>query len=224
MCDLSNSEEMIYCPAHQARQCQWICWLVEAQHRLSSIPECPYIRLVRRKRGRQERVDGSPASSAEAIWTAESTWDSTSTGRSSRAPQTRKDTPRPCPALALRYLTSSYSYTTLSFLPMMHLPFTPNHIQLITACYPPSAALLTSAPEYRPNAQELSRLTYYAANRPGKINKLGGELEKRIKTEIKKAKAGNARSRAYVRFTPFMPSCSPPVPRNADHSSYLSLS
>ncbi|KAI0068810.1 hypothetical protein BV25DRAFT_1844547 [Artomyces pyxidatus] len=80
----------------------------------------------------------------------------------------------------------------------MHLPFTPNHIQLITACYPPSAALLTSGPEYRPNSQELSRLTYYGANRPGKLNKLGGELEKRIKAECRKARAGNARARASL--------------------------
>ncbi|KAI0053018.1 hypothetical protein FA95DRAFT_1055084 [Auriscalpium vulgare] len=82
---------------------------------------------------------------------------------------------------------------------MIHLPFSPNHLKnLITACYPPNAALLNSAPEYRPNAQELSRLTYYAANRPGKINKLGGELEKRIKLECKKAQANNIRSRASL--------------------------
>ncbi|TFY83940.1 hypothetical protein EWM64_g59 [Hericium alpestre] len=80
----------------------------------------------------------------------------------------------------------------------MHLPFTPNHVQLISACYPSSAALLTAGPEYRPNAQELSRLTYYASNRPGKINKLGSELEKRIRGECKKAQAGNARARASL--------------------------
>lgn len=80
----------------------------------------------------------------------------------------------------------------------MHLPFTPNHVQLIAACYPPNAALLTSGPEYRPNSQELSRLTYYASNRPGKINKLSGELEKRVKIDCKKAQAGNIRARAYV--------------------------
>ncbi|KAA1466315.1 hypothetical protein DENSPDRAFT_831122 [Dentipellis sp. KUC8613] len=80
----------------------------------------------------------------------------------------------------------------------MHLPFTPNHVQLITACYPPSAALLTAGPDYRPNSQELSRLTYYAANRPGKIQKLGSELEKRMKGESRKAQAGNSRSRASL--------------------------
>ncbi|KAI9001445.1 hypothetical protein BD414DRAFT_474648, partial [Trametes punicea] len=83
----------------------------------------------------------------------------------------------------------------------MHIPFTPNHIQLVSACYPPSAALLTSGPEYAPNSQELSRLTYYAANRPEKINKLGNELEKRVKTDSRKAVAGNTRARASLLIT-----------------------
>ena len=81
----------------------------------------------------------------------------------------------------------------------MHLPFTPNHVQLISACYPPNAALLTAGPEYRPNSQELSRMTYYASNRPGKINKLASELEKRARLDSRKAKAGNIRARSYVR-------------------------
>ncbi|KAH9049151.1 hypothetical protein EDB84DRAFT_1657862 [Lactarius hengduanensis] len=80
----------------------------------------------------------------------------------------------------------------------MHLLFTPNHVQLITACYPPSASLLTSGPDYHPNPQELSRLTYYAANKPGKINKLSSELEKRIKVECRKAHSNNPRSRASL--------------------------
>ncbi|KAF8272538.1 hypothetical protein EI94DRAFT_1796139 [Lactarius quietus] len=80
----------------------------------------------------------------------------------------------------------------------MHLLFTPNHVQLISCCYPPSASLLTSGPDYRPNAQELSRLTYYAANKPGKINKLSSELEKRIKLECRKAHSNNPRSRASL--------------------------
>ncbi|KAI0736189.1 hypothetical protein C8Q72DRAFT_769172 [Fomitopsis betulina] len=83
----------------------------------------------------------------------------------------------------------------------MHLPFTPNHVHLVSACYPPSAALLTSGPGYLPNSQELSRLTYYASNRPGKINKLASELEKRVKTDTKKAQAGNTRSRASLLIT-----------------------
>ena len=78
----------------------------------------------------------------------------------------------------------------------MHIPFTPNHVQLVSACYPPAAALLTAGPEYSPNSQELSRLTYYAANRPGKIGKLGAELEKRVRTDCRKAATGNTRARA----------------------------
>lgn len=78
----------------------------------------------------------------------------------------------------------------------MHLLFAPNHAQLVTACYPPTSSLLTSGPEYRPNAQELSRLTYFASNRPGKVGKLGAVLEKRAKVVSKKAQAGNTRARA----------------------------
>ncbi|KAH9951692.1 hypothetical protein B0H21DRAFT_186856 [Amylocystis lapponica] len=83
----------------------------------------------------------------------------------------------------------------------MHIPFTPNHLNLISACYPPSAALVTAGPEYLPNSQELSRLTYYAANRPGKINKLSSELEKKVKVDCRKAQAGNARARASLLIT-----------------------
>jgi protein EFR3 len=78
----------------------------------------------------------------------------------------------------------------------MRLLFSPIHVQLIAACYPPSASLLTSGPHYHPNSQELSRLTYYAANQPGKIQKLSGELQKRIKLEARKALPNNPRSRA----------------------------
>ncbi|KIJ70100.1 hypothetical protein HYDPIDRAFT_104771 [Hydnomerulius pinastri MD-312] len=82
----------------------------------------------------------------------------------------------------------------------MHL-FTPNHVLLIAACYPPSSALLSAGPEYHPNGQELSRLTYYAANRPGKIHKVGSEIEKRAKTECAKAHAGNPRARVSLLIT-----------------------
>ncbi|KAH9853607.1 hypothetical protein C2E23DRAFT_728277 [Lenzites betulinus] len=83
----------------------------------------------------------------------------------------------------------------------MHIPFTPNHVQLVSACYPPNAALLTAGPEYAPNSQELSRLTYYAANRPEKINKLGSELEKRVRADARKAATGNTRARASLLIT-----------------------
>ncbi|KAF9464410.1 hypothetical protein BDZ94DRAFT_1161875 [Collybia nuda] len=83
----------------------------------------------------------------------------------------------------------------------MHLLFTPNHVQLLNSCYPPTSALLTAGPEYSPNSQELSRLTYYASNHPGKLTKLGTELEKRLRTESRKAKAGNIRTRASLLIT-----------------------
>lgn len=84
--------------------------------------------------------------------------------------------------------------TALRFF-LMHY-FTPHHVSLVAACYPPASALPSAGPEYRPNAQELSRLTYYATNRPGKIHKLGLELEKHTRTECSKTLAGNPRARA----------------------------
>ncbi|KAF5388455.1 hypothetical protein D9615_000535 [Tricholomella constricta] len=80
----------------------------------------------------------------------------------------------------------------------MHHLFTPNHVQLLKSCYPPASALLTAGPNYSPNSQELSRLTYYASNHPGKLTKLGTELEKRVKNETRKARAGNIRTRASL--------------------------
>ncbi|KAF8812578.1 hypothetical protein BYT27DRAFT_7183025 [Phlegmacium glaucopus] len=77
----------------------------------------------------------------------------------------------------------------------MHLLFIANHVKLLNACYPPTPALLT---DYSPNSHELSRLTYYASNHPGKLAKIGSELEKRLKVECRKAKAGNIRSKASL--------------------------
>ncbi|KIO30259.1 hypothetical protein M407DRAFT_20723 [Tulasnella calospora MUT 4182] len=76
---------------------------------------------------------------------------------------------------------------------------TPNHIRLIDACYP--AAPLAAGPQYRPNSQELSRLTYYGSNRPGKLHKLSEELEKRAKNQARRAQAGNAKFRALLLIT-----------------------
>ncbi|KAL0067573.1 plasma membrane localization protein [Marasmius tenuissimus] len=83
----------------------------------------------------------------------------------------------------------------------MNFLFTPNHVQLLNSCYPPTSALLTSGPDYSPNSQELSRLTYYASNHPDKIAKLGNELEKRLRTECRKAQTGNLRARASLLIT-----------------------
>ncbi|PPQ83283.1 hypothetical protein CVT25_004022 [Psilocybe cyanescens] len=76
--------------------------------------------------------------------------------------------------------------------------FTPNHVKLLNSCYPPTSSLLTAGPDYSPNSHELSRLTYYASNHPGKLAKIAGELEKRLKAECKKTKSGNIRSRASL--------------------------
>jgi hypothetical protein len=79
----------------------------------------------------------------------------------------------------------------------MHL-FTPNHVKLLNSCYPPTSTLLTAGPDYSPNSHELSRLTYFASNHPGKLTKIGSELDKRLKVECRKAKSGNIRSRASL--------------------------
>ena len=78
----------------------------------------------------------------------------------------------------------------------MHLPFVPNHVKLISDCYPPQPATTNPAP----NAQELSRLLYYASNKPEKVSKLAAELDRRVKLEARKAQGGNVRARAYVRL------------------------
>ncbi|KAJ8523545.1 hypothetical protein ONZ45_g118 [Pleurotus djamor] len=97
----------------------------------------------------------------------------------------------------------------------MNFLFTPNHVQLLNACYPPSSVLLSSGPDFTPKGSELSRLTYYAygtlyyaaqpllkivnrSNHPSKVNKLALELEKRLKVECKKAQQGNTRTRVSL--------------------------
>lgn len=76
----------------------------------------------------------------------------------------------------------------------MPFPFAPNHVQLISDCYPSQPSI----PDPAPNPQELSRLLYYASNKPGKVSKLAAELDRRVKLEARKAQAGNVRARAYV--------------------------
>jgi hypothetical protein len=73
---------------------------------------------------------------------------------------------------------------------------------LLKSCYPPakqlpatSATIAQDDSEYKPLSQELSRLTYYASNKPGKLNKLAEELEERVTREVKRAEAGYPRYR-----------------------------
>jgi hypothetical protein len=75
--------------------------------------------------------------------------------------------------------------------------------RLLNDCYPPSKQLVPVSNEdlkasqdaYKPLSQELSRLTYYASNKPGKLNRLGKELELRVAGESRKALTGNVKSR-----------------------------
>ncbi|WWC63173.1 uncharacterized protein I303_105773 [Kwoniella dejecticola CBS 10117] len=68
----------------------------------------------------------------------------------------------------------------------------------LNACYPPSKALLTSGPEYRPLSQDLSKLTYFATNKPSKLAKIGEELEKRIAKESTRSTEGYPKYRASL--------------------------
>ncbi|KAK6910623.1 hypothetical protein I203_104655 [Kwoniella mangroviensis CBS 8507] len=68
----------------------------------------------------------------------------------------------------------------------------------LNACYPPSKALLTSGPEYRPLSQDLSKLTYFATNKPSKLARIGEELEKRISKESTRSSGGYAKYRASL--------------------------
>lgn len=71
-----------------------------------------------------------------------------------------------------------------------------NHRKLVDECYPAPKALANIGPEYRPNSNELSRLAYYAANKPAKLVKVGQFLEEKVKTFVKgvgtSSKAGDA--------------------------------
>lgn len=80
---------------------------------------------------------------------------------------------------------------------------TSNHVRLIDACYPSSAVLASASTgsDIRPNGQELSRLTYYASNRPGKLTKLGTVLEKRTRQDARKAALGYLKSKATLLVT-----------------------
>ncbi|KAG8743360.1 plasma membrane localization protein [Ceratobasidium sp. 414] len=79
------------------------------------------------------------------------------------------------------------------------IPSKPNHLKLVLACYPSNP--LAAAPEFKPNAQELSRLSYYATNRPGKLAKLADVFEKRATEEARRAGNGNQKSRASLLIT-----------------------
>ncbi|OCF37807.1 protein EFR3 [Kwoniella heveanensis BCC8398] len=68
----------------------------------------------------------------------------------------------------------------------------------LNACYPPSKALLTAGPDYRPLSQDLSKLTYFATNKPSKLAKIGEELEKRVNKEAARSTGGYPKYRASL--------------------------
>ncbi|TKY86465.1 hypothetical protein EX895_004614 [Sporisorium graminicola] len=63
-----------------------------------------------------------------------------------------------------------------------------NHKKLVDDCYPAPKALVTSAPEYRPNSNELGRLTYYAQNKPAKLTKVSTLLDSKAQADARAAK------------------------------------
>ncbi|EST08442.1 hypothetical protein PSEUBRA_001855 [Kalmanozyma brasiliensis GHG001] len=67
-----------------------------------------------------------------------------------------------------------------------------NHKKLVDDCYPAPKALLTSAPDYRPNSNELGRLTYYAENKPAKLAKVGAFLDAKAQADARAAKGSGA--------------------------------
>jgi hypothetical protein len=65
-------------------------------------------------------------------------------------------------------------------------------------CYPPSKGLLAAGPEFKPLNQDLSKLLYFASNKPSQTARIGEELEKRVVKEARASAGGYQKSRAYV--------------------------
>ena len=77
-----------------------------------------------------------------------------------------------------------------------------NHKKLVDDCYPTSKALVNAAPEYRPNANELGRLVYYAQCKPAKLSKVGRLLMTRASSESRAFMAANTeKNKALVMIT-----------------------
>lgn len=64
-----------------------------------------------------------------------------------------------------------------------------NHKKLFEDCYPAAKALAGTAPEYRPNANELGRLCYYAQSKPAKLIKVGRLLTVRAAAQCRSFRA-----------------------------------
>ena len=66
----------------------------------------------------------------------------------------------------------------------------------LNECYPPSKQLVAAGPDYKPLSQDLSKLVYFAVNKPSQLAKIGEELEKRVSKETRGSSGGYAKSRA----------------------------
>ncbi|WFD18544.1 plasma membrane localization protein [Malassezia caprae] len=64
-----------------------------------------------------------------------------------------------------------------------------NHQKLFEDCYPAVKALAGTAPEYRPNSNELGRLCYYAQSKPAKLTKVGRLLTVRAAAQCRAFRA-----------------------------------
>lgn len=75
----------------------------------------------------------------------------------------------------------------------MHLSFTPKHVRLISACYPPQPTF----PGPGPNPQQLSCLFHYASTKPRRVSKLAADLDRRVKREARRGQVADVCARAY---------------------------
>ncbi|KAL9940261.1 hypothetical protein V8E36_000966 [Tilletia maclaganii] len=67
--------------------------------------------------------------------------------------------------------------------------------KLLNSCYPPPKTIATTAPEYRPSGNELSRLAYFASNNPTQLRAVGELLVQRANLEAKAFKSANGPNR-----------------------------
>ncbi|KAK0550506.1 plasma membrane localization protein [Tilletia horrida] len=67
--------------------------------------------------------------------------------------------------------------------------------KLLNSCYPPPKTIASTAPEYRPSGNELSRLAYFASNNPTQLTTVGDLLVQRANLEAKAFKAANGPKR-----------------------------
>ncbi|KAK0560173.1 plasma membrane localization protein [Tilletia horrida] len=67
--------------------------------------------------------------------------------------------------------------------------------KLLNSCYPPPKTIASTAPEYRPSGNELSRLAYFASNNPTQLTAVGDLLVQRANLEAKAFKSANGPNR-----------------------------